>query len=228
MPIRAILTDIEGTTSSIQFVHQVLFPYSSKEMATFLTDNQDAPAVQRALDEVAMISNIARNDLPTLTEQLLSWIKADNKIGVLKTLQGMLWKQGYQDGAYRGHVYPEVAHCLASWHAAGKLLYVYSSGSVAAQKLLFRYSDAGDLTPMFNGYFDTNVGAKREFGSYQNIARSIGLVASEILFLSDIVEELDAARTAGMRTCQLRREGNACVQTRHPVATDFDQVGSLL
>ncbi len=224
MPIRAILTDIEGTTSSIHFVHQVLFPYSSKEMPAFLQREQDAPAVRAALDELATVSQIKRNDLSALTAQLLAWIQADNKIGVLKTLQGLLWKQGYQNGAYRGHVYPEVADCLARWQAGGKLLYVYSSGSVAAQKLLFGFSEAGDLTPMFAGYFDTNVGHKREFASYQNIARSIGLIPGDVLFLSDIVEELDAAQLAGMRTCHLVRESTELPMTKHRAVQRFDQI----
>jgi enolase-phosphatase E1 len=219
MPIRAILTDIEGTTSSIHFVHQVLFPYAAQALPSFLTAHHNDVVVSSALRQVSQETGIAPDDLPALNACLQQWIKEDRKHGALKAIQGVIWQQGYRNGDYRAHLYPEVAGALSRW-AQSHLLYVYSSGSIAAQKLFFRYSEAGDLTPLFSGYFDTTSGPKREPASYQNIARAIGLLPGEILFLSDITEELDAAHLVGMRTTQLLREGVQS-QNRHPSVTDF-------
>ncbi len=202
--IRAILTDIEGTTSSIAFVHNVLFPYASRTLPDFVRHNVDDAAVRHWLDKAAMdIGGVVSDDC--IVEVLQGWIREDRKHPALKGLQGMLWKDGYERGDYRGHVYPDAAEALARWHAEGVALYVYSSGSVDAQKLLFAHSDAGDISGVFDGNFDTAVGGKREVGSYLRIARELGMPAGEILFLSDVVEELDAARLAGMRTILLDR-----------------------
>jgi enolase-phosphatase E1 len=227
MPIRAILTDIEGTTSSIHFVHQVLFPYSSAALPAFVRAHHTQPQVAKALAQVAAETGVSVLNLDAIIQTLLAWIAKDNKHSALKTLQGLIWAEGYQQAAFKAHVYPEVAQALARWQAQGLLLYVYSSGSVAAQKLLFGHSEAGDLRPFFSDYFDTQVGPKRASESYRAIARRIGLIASEVLFLSDIVEELDAAADTGMRTVQLLRAGDdvqANVQTRHPIATHFDEI----
>ena len=223
MTLRAILTDIEGTTSSIHFVHQVLFPYSADALPEFIRTQASAPEVKPILDSVAAEIGVASSDLTAVIDALLGWIRADRKHTALKALQGMIWRQGYSAGAFKAHVYPEVANCLSEWRASGLLLYVYSSGSIAAQKLFFAHSDAGDLTSYFQDYFDTTSGPKRETESYANIARAIGLVPSEILFLSDITEELDAARSAGMRTTLLAREG-APTSSMHPIATTFDEI----
>jgi enolase-phosphatase E1 len=141
----------------------------------------------------------------------------------LKAIQGVIWEEGYRRGDFRGHVYPDAAAALHRWHDAGVRLYVYSSGSIQAQKLLFGHSDQGDLTPLFSGYFDTTSGGKKEPDSYRRVAQAIGLPAGDILFLSDIEAELDAALEAGMQTCQLVREGTAG-GARHRRATDFDAV----
>jgi enolase-phosphatase E1 len=136
----------------------------------------------------------------------------------------LIWEAGYQSGDYQGHIYPDAAEALRQWHGQGLQLYVYSSGSVHAQKLLFGHTDHGDLTPLFSGYFDTRVGAKQETASYRNIAESLGLPAHEILFLSDIEAELDAAKSAGMATCWLVREGAPKADSAHRQVQTFDQI----
>jgi len=205
--IKAILTDIEGTTSAVSFVFDVLFPYAAKHLPDFVRQNASRADVAEQLDAVRRDSNEPLADVERVVEILLSWIAEDRKATPLKALQGMVWAQGYQAGQLKGHVYPDAVEALQRWHAAGYQLFVYSSGSIQAQKLIFGCSEAGDLTPLFNGYFDTTSGPKREAQSYRHIQQAIGVDAGEILFLSDIVEELDAAQSAGLKTCGLAREG---------------------
>ncbi|WP_439879217.1 acireductone synthase [Pseudomonas prosekii] len=207
MPIKAILTDIEGTTSAVSFVFDVLFPYAAKHLPDFVRQNAGRADVAEQLDAVRRDSNEPQADVERVIEILLGWIAEDRKATPLKAIQGMVWEQGYQAGQLKGHVYPDAVDALKRWHQDGFQLFVYSSGSIQAQKLIFGCSEAGDLSPLFSGYFDTTSGAKREAQSYQRITQAIGVAAGEILFLSDIVEELDAARTAGMATCGLAREG---------------------
>lgn len=221
--IRAIVTDIEGTTGSIRFVHEVLFPYARAHLGEFLRQHALEPEVA---DELAATRELAFDpeaDLERLIAILEAWIDQDRKATPLKALQGMIWAQGYRDGDFTGHVYPDAVAGLARWHAQGIALYVYSSGSIQAQRLLFGHSDAGDLTPLFAGYFDTTIGAKREAESYRRIRAAIGVAAEEVLFLSDVVEELDAAREAGLATVQLVREAGMTTGA-HPVAANFDEV----
>lgn len=202
--IRAILTDIEGTTSSIAFVHEVLFPYALRALPGFVAAHGGAPEVRQWLDRAALdIGGVVADEC--IVEILQGWIREDRKHPALKALQGLLWKDGYERGDFQGHVYPDAVAALRRWHADGLRLQVYSSGSVAAQQLLFGHSDAGDLRGLFSGWFDTAVGGKREMESYRRIVERIGLPAADILFLSDVVEELDAARTAGLRTVLLDR-----------------------
>ncbi len=205
--IRAVLTDIEGTTSSIAFVKDVLFPYAREHMADFIRSYALDPEVRTLLDEVCTETGQTLNG-DEIIAQLIQWIDEDKKITSLKILQGMIWEQGYREGDYTGHVYQDAAEKLKDWHTQGIKLYIYSSGSIPAQKLLFGHSDFGDMNPLFSGYFDARTGNKREANSYRAIVKEIGLPANEILFLSDIAEELDAARTAGMQTTQLVREGD--------------------
>jgi enolase-phosphatase E1 len=223
--IRAIVTDIEGTTSSIDFVKDVLFPYARERLPAFVVTHADDPDVQHWLHEAAKEAGLVSTGQQELIDLLLEWIDADRKSTALKALQGMIWKDGYASGEYRAHVYPEVAARLRAWHAAGKRLYVYSSGSVPAQKLFFAHSEAGDLGPLLSGYFDTETGPKREAESYRRIATSIGVPAGEILFLSDIVEELDAAAAAGLHTTQIARPPATCPNAGvHACVADFDAV----
>lgn len=222
--IQTILTDIEGTTSSIAFVHDTLFPYARRHLRAFLQEHADEVAVQRELDAVA--SEVGRSlSVDEAADQLERWIDEDRKITPLKALQGMVWANGYAAGELHGHVYPDTAPALRAWAAAGLRLYVYSSGSVAAQKLIFGHSTDGDLTPLFSGYFDTRVGGKRESASYTAIAEAIGDLPAQVLFLSDVAEELDAAAAAGMQTCQLRRDDDVVAAAGHPQAGDFNAVG---
>jgi enolase-phosphatase E1 len=219
--MRALLTDIEGTTSSIHFVHQVLFPYSAKAMPAFLRASENEGAVRQlimAIEQECQISG-----LEAVNQQLQQWITSDLKHPALKALQGMIWQRGYQQMEYRAHVYEDVAPCLQTLHARGVLLYVYSSGSIAAQKLFFGHSVAGDLRPLFRDYFDTSSGHKRASESYQSIARSMGLLPGEILFASDIEAELDAARSAGMGAVQLVREGTTA-SARHATISSFSEL----
>lgn len=221
--IRAIVTDIEGTTSDIQFVHTVLFPYARQHLADFVRENQSDDKVAVALDAVRAESDAPQATVDELINTLIGYIDADRKSPGLKALQGMIWRAGYVEGQFTGHLYPDVLPAFERWQQKGIGLYVYSSGSVAAQKLLFGYSDEGDLTSLFSGYFDTGVGAKRETQSYRNIAEQIGLAANSILFLSDIHQELDAAAEAGWRTVQLIR-GEADNASRHHQVNDFSQI----
>jgi enolase-phosphatase E1 len=217
--VQAVVTDIEGTTSSISFVKEVLFPYAAAHMASFLREHWEEPAVQeqvRALAADTGESVVTADDADRILQQ---WIREDRKATPLKALQGMIWKAGYQSGAYTAHLYPDTAPALRRWHDAGLPLYVYSSGSIAAQKLFFGYSDAGDLTPLFSGYFDTTTGMKQEVDSYRKIATAIGVPASEIVFLSDIEGELDAAREAGFQTILLDRDGKAPVSSHRRVSS---------
>ena len=227
MSVRAILTDIEGTTSSIAFVHEVLFPYAAKALPDFIAAHESTPAITTILDAVREEAGEPDASTDRLGAVLQEWIAADRKATPLKELQGHIWQHGYQTGDFTGHVYADAARYLKEWAANGVDLYVYSSGSVGAQKLLFGYSDAGDLTPLFRGYFDTNIGHKKDAASYASIATEIGAPAAEILFLSDVKEELDAAREAGMRTIQLVRDENVVVGS-HDTAADFTAVASRL
>jgi enolase-phosphatase E1 len=222
MPIRAILTDIEGTTSSIHFVHQVLFPYAANAMPNFVQQHANSAHVKPWLLQIANEIGVASDHLSAITDALLAWIAEDRKHTALKALQGEIWRTGYVSGAFRAHVYPEVASVLTTW-AQQYLLFVYSSGSIASQKLFFGHSEAGNLLPLFQGFFDTTSGAKREPDSYRTIARSIGVIPGEVLFLSDIEAELDAARACGMRTFLLAREG-APLQSAHPLAHNFNEI----
>jgi enolase-phosphatase E1 len=160
-PPAAIVTDIEGTTTRIAFVHEVLFPYARARLEGFLRAHADRPDVAAALADTA---RLAPGIAPLAA--LLGWMDQDAKIGPLKAIQGMIWNDGYAAGALTGELYPDVAPCLRRWRSAGVRLFVYSSGSVAAQKLLFRHSSAGDLEGLFSGFFDTGVGPKREAASY--------------------------------------------------------------
>lgn len=221
--IHAIVTDIEGTTSDIRFVHNILFPFARQHLPAFVRDHADQPEVAAALQSVRDEAGQPEAGLAAVTAILLDFMDQDRKSTGLKALQGMIWRDGYLNGSFTGHLYPDVVPALRGWKAQGIELYVYSSGSVAAQKLLFGYSDEGDITGLFSGYFDTHVGAKREVAAYRAIAAEIGQPAEQLLFLSDIHQELDAAAEAGWQTRQLLR-GEADPESRHRQVTDFSQI----
>ena len=203
--MKIILTDIEGTTSSISFVKDVLFPYARRELPNFVRTHSHDPKVRHWLDQVQLELGSEYFNDEHLIETLINWINGDRKHTALKALQGMIWVAGYRHGNYAAHIYEDAADMLKQWHESGHRIYVYSSGSVPSQKLFFGHSAAGDLTSLFSGYFDTEMGGKREAESYRRIANAIGTEPSNIIFLSDIVEELDAAREANMNTILLDR-----------------------
>jgi enolase-phosphatase E1 len=223
--IKAILTDIEGTTSSISFVKETLFPYARKHLPAFIVTHTDDAAVQHWLHEAASEAGLVSATQQEMIELLQRWIDEDKKSTALKVLQGMIWEEGYRSGEYKAHVYDDTVPALREWKSKRLALYVYSSGSVPAQKLFFGFSTEGDVTPLFSGYFDTETGAKRSADAYERIADSIGLPAGEILFLSDIVEELDAARSAGMKTTLVARAPTVCpANSAHPCVADFTAI----
>jgi enolase-phosphatase E1 len=221
--IEAVLTDIEGTTSSLSFVKEVLFPYAREHMDDFVRTHAQETEVRRVLDEVTAEAGRALTD-DDAVNMLVQWIDEDRKITPLKALQGMIWETGFRRGDFVGHVYDDAVRRLRQWHKSGVRLYIFSSGSVLAQKLLFGHTAYGDLTPLFSGYFDTNVGAKQEPESYRRIAAEIGLAPASILFLSDIRAELDAALAAGMSTAWLVREGALDGAATHRQVRDFDSL----
>ncbi|MEY4193955.1 MAG: hypothetical protein RLZZ226_323 [Pseudomonadota bacterium] len=231
--IAAILTDIEGTTTALSFVKEVLFPYSRSHIASFLDANRYSPEVGQLLAEARRLADLPDNgDDALLVGRLIEWIDQDRKLTPLKALQGMIWEQGYLRGELQGHLYPEVAEWLTTWQQQGYRLGIYSSGSVHAQKLLFAHTHRGDLTPLFSHYFDTRVGAKQAVDSYREISRLMACTPDALLFLSDMPGELNAAREAGLITCQLIRDavGQPAAQEEpiHPVAHDFSDVNRLL
>ncbi len=202
---RYLLLDIEGTVSPIAFVRQTLFPYASKAMPAFVAAHADDAQVRQWLQMAADDMSAAEPNDAEIVRQLQQWIVEDRKHTALKALQGMLWEQGYVDGEYQAPIYPDAVRFMQQWLAQGGALAIYSSGSVPAQKLLFRYSDAGDLNPLLSHYFDTSVGVKQTTQSYHNIVRGLEVDASNVFFCSDVLAELDAAQQAGMRTVLVDR-----------------------
>lgn len=221
--ITAIITDIEGTTSSLSFVKEVLFPYARAHIAEFVRNHAGDFEVRQLLGDVSREAGRELDAEQTLA-QLLEWIDQDKKVTPLKALQGLIWEEGYRKGAFTGHVYEDAERNLKAWKACGLNLYIYSSGSVHAQKLLFSHTEYGDLTPWFSGYFDTRIGGKREVESYRRIAGELRMLPGNLLFLSDTKEELDAAKQAGFHTVWLIRDGKPDPLAEHRQAQDFDQI----
>jgi enolase-phosphatase E1 len=205
--VRAILTDIEGTTSSLAFVKDVLFPYARAALPDFVKAHE--LELQNLVSDVA--ATVGKSQLTTqeTIDTLLQWMDEDRKVTPLKTLQGIVWKSGYESGALRSHVYEDAVRALRQWHASGIEISVYSSGSIAAQKLLFSHTPYGDLSPLFSHYFDTTTGPKLESHSYKKIVESLRTPAASIVFLSDHTGETQAATAAGMQTVLLARESPA-------------------
>lgn len=221
--IKAIITDIEGTTSSLSFVKDGLFPYARTHIGDFLRANFNNEIVKKLLIDInAEVGN--ELNLEQAIEQLIQWIDDDKKITSLKSLQGLIWEEGYQRGELVGHLYEDTIRNLQNWKAQGFDLYIYSSGSVYAQKLLFGHTEAGDLTPLFSGYFDTHIGGKQDSSSYENIVAHIGFPAEQLVFLSDIEAELNAAQAAGLQTIWLTRDATPQSSTTHWQVSDFDAI----
>jgi enolase-phosphatase E1 len=223
--VSAVLTDIEGTTSSVNFVYEVLFPYFRTNMdrlKDMTSDPQVQAAFKRTVELAREMEGLSLKSVEEILQVLRRWSEEDRKITPLKTLQGILWKDGYASGELEGHVYEDVAPALKEWHKSGLTLAVFSSGSVAAQKLIFGHSISGDLTGCFSNYFDTETGGKRETETYAKIAELMKFSSEQVLFLSDIVEELEAAKAAGMQTVQLIRKGTTPNWER--TVNDFSEI----
>lgn len=210
--VKTILLDIEGTTSSIRFVHEVLFPYAQTKLREFISNNYAQAEVKKIIDEALRMGDSLK--LETLSPQeridhavkiFEAWINEDKKIKTLKDLQGLIWEHGYQEKAFYGHLYNDAFNMLKEWHDKKLQLCIYSSGSVHAQKLLFGHTEYGDLNYLFDANFDTSIGAKKERDSYLNIVKKLKREPAEILFLSDNSDELKAAKEAGLLAIKVAR-----------------------
>jgi enolase-phosphatase E1 len=224
--IAGVVLDIEGTVAPIAYVAQTLFPFARAALSEFLQRRWHDPAVAAACQQVAKdagsptLQHWSQTDdilrqRQLLLEHLGQLMEADIKATGLKALQGLIWEEGYREGRLKSEIYPDVPPTLRHWHAEGLRLVIYSSGSVAAQKVFFAHSDAGDLTTLLSGYFDTTTGPKKEAESYRRIAQELKIDAGDLLFFSDVVAELDAAEEAGMQTRLVVRPGNAPVTAEH-------------
>lgn len=223
--VKYILTDIEGTTTSISFVYDTLFPYFRKHIfelkeLTHLQEVQEA--FKKTVELAYSLEGEKIRSVDEIIEKLLKWSKEDRKITPLKTVQGIIWENGYKNSEIKGHVYTDIANSLERWQKSGIKMGVFSSGSIAAQKLIFGYSESGDLTPFFSNYFDTTTGMKREIDTYHKISQELNIEPIEILFLSDIVEELEAADQIGYQTIQLVRKETE--SNWKNTATDFNEI----
>lgn len=221
--IKAIITDIEGTTTDIHFVHQVLFPYSREKITSFINIHQDKPEVAKELLAAGKLIG-DKATLSDIIQQFIEWIDKDVKIAPLKNLQGYIWEEGFLKGDFKGHVYEDAYQNLLKWHQNNIKLYVYSSGSVKAQHLLFQFSAFGDMRYLFEGYFDTQVGGKKEASSYAKIVDTIQIAPKEVLFLSDVIAELDAAKQSGLNTILLNRNHVLFDQNAHTTCLTFNEI----
>lgn len=223
--VTAIAIDIEGTTSATEFVHQRLFPWTRQHLEGWIAEHGREPQVAAQLAEVRREVGAVGTSDRYAVEVLRSWIDQDVKATPLKAIQGWMWQEGFASGQLESHLFEDVAPALRAWHEAGLRLAVYSSGSVTAQESWFGHSPAGDLRPLFSGWFDTeNAGPKRDEDSYRRIAAHLGSAPNQLLFLSDITSELDAARSAGWHTVGIRRPGEPAWLAgvgRHPEARRF-------
>ncbi|GAV43725.1 acireductone synthase [Streptomyces acidiscabies] len=226
--VDAVVLDIEGTTSATGFVVDVLYPYSRDRFAELLSQRADEPEVARAIAQVRELSGEPDADAAAIEKTLNAWLDEDRKATPLKTLQGIIWSEGFARGDLVSHFYDDVVPALRAWHAAGVRLYVYSSGSVAAQRAWFSSTPDGDLLPLTSGLYDTeNAGPKQEAASYRRIASAAGVEASRLLFLSDRPGELDAAREAGWHAVGIRRPGEPYFEQGvgdHAQAGSFDEI----
>ena len=236
--VRAVVLDVEGTTTSVRFVYDVLFPYAREHVASFLESSIDDREVRgdvrllRAEHAAepgdaalpAWDDDTGRGRAVSAARYALWLMDRDRKSTGLKSVQGKIWERGYREGRLVGHVYDDVPRALRRWAEQGKSIAIFSSGSVLAQKLLFSHTAAGDLTRWIDSHFDTTTGPKNVADSYLRIARALGRPADSVVFVSDVEDELDAAESAGMRTALCVREGDPPPATRHPVVRDLDAI----
>lgn len=222
---RGILLDVEGTTSAVAYVYDVMFPYARQGVAAYLNLHWDAPEFAHVRQQVAADTNVqdAATDREMFEREIVRLMDADVKATGLKQLQGLVWEAGFRSGELLAHVFDDVPPTLLRWREAGLDVRIYSSGSVHAQRLFFGNTEAGDLLPYLSGHYDTQIGGKREAESYEHIADDWQLKPEDVLFLSDIVEELDTAKSAGMQTGLCIRPGNAEVEAGH----GHEEIGSF-
>lgn len=230
--ITTLIFDVEGTTTDLSFVHEVLFPDATRHLPGFVREQVDQPLVQAALAQVqaTLIDEgqaPSSDSVDTVIETLLHWIATDRKHPALKTLQGLIWEAGYTSGRFQGHVYPDVPQAFQRWHVQGLKLGIYSSGSVLAQQLLFRHSAAGDLTPLLSAYFDTAVGAKGDAASYTAIAAKLSTPPEALAFFSDRPPELAAARAAGWHVVHVVRDERTAPAPDYPAIATFEAIAQI-
>lgn len=224
-----ILMDVEGTTTSVAFVFETLFPYARKNLESFIKKNRSKESIEIIMGKVRQTIRAESKREGTDSEcikELLKWISDDRKHPALKELQGHIWEHGYQSGEIKGHIYPDAHQNMMKWYEQGHRLGIYSSGSVKAQRLLFTHTEQGDLSRIFNHHFDTSVGQKRETDSYAKILAELELPADQVLFLSDIDQELDAAKEVGLQTTHLARGIPA--SKHHKSVQSFDEISPKL
>lgn len=229
-----VLLDIEGTTTPVDFVFKVLFPDARMRASGFLEAHLDDPDVASDLEALreAYTRDSAEDRRPPRWDGsarasggYLRWLMdQDRKLTALKSLQGKIWAEGYTAGRLAGKVYDDVPRALSRWTASGRAVAIFSSGSALAQKLLFRHSDHGDLTPFLSGYFDTTTGPKADARSYLGIATALGRPPAAGLFVSDVVAELDAAAQAGFATALAVRTPPGPTEHGHATITTFDEL----
>ena len=238
--IQAILLDIEGTTTPIDFVFRTLFPYARQRLEQFLQEHENEPGIREdvaalhlqhradaaeKLNPPRWVHDSPSAELASAAAYGAGLIDRDSKSSALKSLQGKIWQEGYRTGDLRGEVYPDVPAALARWTSQGKVICIFSSGSVLAQKLLFGNTASGDLTGFLRAYFDTTTGPKNAPESYLRIADRLALEAPNILFVSDVAKELDAARDAGMQTMLcVRAESTERIASAHRVVNSFEEL----
>ena len=235
---RGILLDVEGTTSAVSFVYDVMFPFVRRELDNYLCANWNSAALNEVCDLIATdagyesfvawcgIGTEAGKQQQLLRTEVLRLMDGDVKATGLKALQGLIWQSGFEGGEMCAHIYDDVLPAIQAWNDAGCDVRIFSSGSIGAQKLFFEHTVVGDILHLFQGHYDTTTGPKKEAASYQAIAKDFSLPPAQILFLSDVTDELDAARTAGLKTGLCKRPGNAKVAAGHghPEVTLFDQI----
>jgi enolase-phosphatase E1 len=238
--VRAILLDIEGTTTSVEFVYQVLFPFARRHVREFIEQNYHSLDLQTDISALkaehradaekshqppAWRGDSLDSEVESVTQYVHWLMDQDRKSKALKSLQGKIWEGGYRSGKLLGHVYPDVVPAFARWREQQRAIYIFSSGSVLAQKLLFAHTTDGDLTGYISDYFDTTTGAKTDAASYRSITEAIGWPVTEVLFVSDVIAELDAAQDAGMTTALCVRSGNSEPKSgSHRIVHTFDEI----
>ncbi len=237
--IRVVLLDVEGTVAPISFVYEVLFPFARDNVELFLAEHwdvarADVPLFRELAEEDARLGTAGVIPIPgegspedairhAVCASVLWQMSADRKSTALKSLQGKIWKVGFESGELKSVVFGDVPAAMKRWVDQDLRVAIYSSGSVQAQKLFFRYTREGDLSPYLSGHFDTHVGAKREASSYEAIAQALDVEPAAVLFATDVVAEADAAQQAGMRAVILDRPGNPNQPAHaHLVWEDFE------